>query len=251
MPDDYDNAYISKLTERPPTETAGKNLFIASIPSTRVNHPGDARSQWVFYRPTIAKVVNAEGFPQPVPKVKSTEPSFEVKKTPNMGMGVFATRDIAMGELIIAERPMLIVPRQTYALHLTLQPTLRQIYPPSLLSKLGLREWETLLKCAFDRMPPEDQKAYMELTNIYQGNSDGIGPIWGIMQTNSFSTSTDLFDEEDFNCVNTYCAVMKIASRLNHRCVIILFALKFECISVLTLSILLPAACLMSTSNSL
>ncbi|KAF8516572.1 hypothetical protein BU17DRAFT_76629 [Hysterangium stoloniferum] len=40
------------------------------------------------------------------------DPSFEIKQTPYKGAGMFSTRDIAAGELILAEHPVIILPNK-------------------------------------------------------------------------------------------------------------------------------------------
>jgi hypothetical protein len=59
---------------------------------------------------TKKKILNIPGYPQPVPKSPGSMKSHVVKSTPTMGKGIFATRDILMGEIIFAERPLLIMP---------------------------------------------------------------------------------------------------------------------------------------------
>ena len=85
---------------------------IITIPSRLAGQPPDpdGHSQWIVNGSTKNKVLNAKGYPQCVPK-SSGGKSYEVKSTPTMGMGVFATRDIPMGGVIFAERPLIVSPR--------------------------------------------------------------------------------------------------------------------------------------------
>ena len=188
---------------------------MTSIPSKPFTGPldPDGHSEWIVYGPTKAKVINAPGYPQPVPKPKGTQPAYIIKPSPNMGLGVFATRDIKMGELIFAERPLLVSPRSNIGVNVG---SLEQ-YDWKTQIAIAMMEWEKTLEIAVGRMEPEDRKAFMELANSHK--EDGSGPILGIIRTNGFMVGGDIYDgpEKRADGHNAYSAVVKIGSRINHR----------------------------------
>ena len=139
-----------------------------------------------------------------------------------MGKGVFATRDIPVGEIIFAERPLLVVP-------CAITP-FRKINPKDYSTedymKIMLFEWEQLLEAAAGRMDPERRAKLMALANCHL--EDGSGPINGIVRTNGFSAG-NLCDGDDteptgkYRAARLYSVVCDIGSRMNHRCVLFYF----------------------------
>ena len=130
-----------------------------------------------------------------------------------MGLGVFATRDIKMNELIFAERPLLVSPRN---INNYTALNVRHYDFTKTRMEILLMEWEKMLEVAVGRMEPEDRKAFMELTNIHK--EDGSGPIYGIIRTNGFGVNK-IFDGPDIRAdgSNGYGGVIKIGSPINHR----------------------------------
>jgi hypothetical protein len=63
---------------------------------------------WIVNASTKPKVLNATGYPARIP---STRPDlYEFRSTSDMGEGLFAKHDIKRGEIIFAERPLLVIP---------------------------------------------------------------------------------------------------------------------------------------------
>ena len=213
------------------TEHTADVLLLTSIPPKKISGPPDpdGHSEWMVHGPTKAKVINAPGYPQPVPKPKAScgiQPAYVIKQTPNMGLGVFATRDIEMGELIFAERPLLVSPRGNVAMRV--DPKV-QHYSLKTQMAIAMMEWEKTLEAAVGRMEPEDKKAFMELANSHK--DDGSGPILGIIRTNGFMVGSNIFDGPEMRADgnNAYSGVVKIGSRINHRYVhLAFFSLVFE-----------------------
>jgi len=219
IPEDYKSANnpIVPQDSKKTDHTAGV-LLMTSIPSKTLVGPRDpdGHSVWMVLGPTKAKVVNSPGFPQPMPKPKASngiEPAYVIKSTPDMGLGVFATRDIKMDELIFAERPLLVSPRSSVGV------TVRNLeqYDVKTQMAIVMMEWEKLLGAAVGRMEPEDRKAFMELANSHR--EDGSGPILGIIRTNGFKVG-GIYDgpKERADGNNAYSGVIKIGSRINHSC---------------------------------
>ncbi|KAF9553766.1 SET domain-containing protein [Agrocybe pediades] len=161
-------------------------VVITTIPPQYFDLPPDpdGHSVWIVFGPTKAKVVNRPEYPKALPK-PSGPPAYEVRATPNMGMGVFATRDIAAGELIFAERPLLVAPRDIGWM-------------------VGMPELR-------------DKYTFLALANNHQ--EDGSGPLLGIIRTNGYGLD-NLFDGPKVNewDSNVYAAITKVGSRINHSC---------------------------------
>ena len=154
------------------------------------------------------KVLNAPGYPARIPKPHRPD-LYEVRSTSDMGIGVFAKRDINRGELIFSERPLLVTPTRY-------RPSSRSEIPPHYtamqINQILMFEHEQVLKAAIDRMSEEDRARYMSLCNSH--HEDGSGPIFGIMRTNGYRLGL-LYDGSDKS--SDYGAVCDLGSRLNHR----------------------------------
>jgi hypothetical protein len=117
-----------------------------------------------------------------------------------MGQGLFAKNDIKRGEIIFAERPLL-------------------VFPDLPLSQKNLSGFEMLLEAAIARLSPESQADFRALHNNY--TSDQYTPLRGIGTSNNYDLR-NLFDGLDQS--SNYKIINKIASRINHRCVLDLSA---------------------------
>lgn len=115
----------------------------------------------------------------PVPRVEVE--AHRITPIPGKGLGVVAERTIRAGELIMAERPLLIVhglivtPRQAQLDHLTKADN----------HQVVMHDMEKVFALAVERMSPERKKAFERLTNCHL--HDGSGPILGRVRTNSFA----------------------------------------------------------------
>ena len=203
-------------------------IIMTTIPSKSINGPPDpdGHSEWICHGPTKAKVINSPGYPKPVPKPKAssgTQPAYVVKPISGMGLGVFATRDIKMDELIFAERPLLVTPRSNVGV--SLQDV--QHYDEKTQIAIAMMEWEKTLELAVGRMEPKNRKDFMDLANSHK--DDGSGPILGIIRTNGFRVGGVVYDgpEKREDGHNAYSGVIKLGSRINHRYVLLTFFFLF------------------------
>ncbi|KAF4577219.1 hypothetical protein EYR36_005206 [Pleurotus pulmonarius] len=133
------------------------------------------------------------------------ERPYSIVEISGKGLGMVATKDLAPGDLIVAERPLLVAPR--------LLRTLGSVVFHDNATKEQQEaaksfETEKTIRYAYDRMRPEDQAAYMKLHNAHL--HDGSGPLFGIMRTNRYA----LFDLQG----ETYTGVFEDLSRINHSC---------------------------------
>ena len=97
-------------------ESEADTHVVATIPPRIVGNPPDpdGNTEWIVLGKTKQRVLDANPAQyrfQPVPKPSGGADNYIVKSTPTMGKGVFATRDIKMGDIIFAERPLVIAPR--------------------------------------------------------------------------------------------------------------------------------------------
>ncbi|KAF7365517.1 ER lumen protein-retaining receptor [Mycena venus] len=145
------------------------------------------------------------GFPKPL--VHPATPAFTMKAVPGKGMGLFSTRALKMGELILSERPLLITARGV--------PTgLIPGYTREMFLQHSLAELEKCVAIAVNRMRPENKAAFMALANCH--TEDGSGPVVGIIRTNGLGIEglrPGATDE-----TRRYSAIPKDISRLNHSC---------------------------------
>jgi len=198
-----------------------ENMFVnLTIPGRNAGAPRDpdGHSEWLLMaKATKDKVLNAPGYPRPIPKPRRPD-MFVVKSTPNIGLGVFATCDISVNELIFSERPLLVQ---------SVPSSMTGNFPnnfsqASMKQQFSIRWIEMLLQNAVGRMSPEDYQSFMSLANCH--TKDGSGPLFGICRTNGFGLAY-LYDGPDTppgegtsKVKAEYSAVCKIASRINHSC---------------------------------
>ena len=85
---------------------------MTTVPSCGIGEPADpdGHSEWLMRGPRKQKILSKPGYPQRVPNPPGNIKSHVVKSTPTMGQGIFATRDIPMGEIIFAKQPLLVAP---------------------------------------------------------------------------------------------------------------------------------------------
>ena len=133
---------------------------------------GDAKKR-LFACPSFL----SEGVPQP------KAGTVTIREAPTGGLGVFAGRDIKYGELLFAERPLLMNPARTaYAIH---GGDWVHDYTYEDHIKIMCFERERKLKLAFNRMDEDKKEAYMALANSH--TKDGSGPLLGAQRpTNRF-----------------------------------------------------------------
>ncbi|KAH8096672.1 hypothetical protein BXZ70DRAFT_1009669 [Cristinia sonorae] len=158
-------------------------------------------------RGSIKRIIaSTPGIGSPPPRPPSIK--YRIVDTHNKGLGVFATEDIAAGELILAERPIMIVPAN--------MPSLRGKelagMSSSQVKQVELADSEVIAASAVDRLQPHRKEAFFKLANSHL--HDGSGPIIGRIRTNGFGQ--DWVGKSDVQ--DMYCIVCDEGSRLNHSC---------------------------------
>jgi hypothetical protein len=166
---------------------------LASIGSNDTCNTGTNDPVECILRSGIA-LKSVSSTPLPVPKTDGT--SYEILLTSTMGLRMFASRDIQKGELILAERPLIVMPKSPYPSIFDVQ-----LHPSF--------DWDDFIKPAFDRLTPENQAMFYTLANSPTKN--GGGPLYGVFRMNGFCI------EFGAGIYNQYPAVYKDLSRINHR----------------------------------
>ncbi len=168
----------------------------------------DGQSVWIVLG-VEEKVLNAPGYPARIPKPRHPD-LYEIRSTPDMGLGIFAKRNIKRGELIFSERPLLV---STPAMATSEIP---QNFTPKQHRQIIMADFERTLEAALGRMTNDDQASYRTLPNSHQ--DDGSGPLYGIMRTNGYALRNLIFGDAGSHW---YSAICKVASRINHRHVLL------------------------------
>ena len=134
-------------------------------------------------------------------------PEFSAHKTPNTdnapycirrssdpaaGLGMFAQEDLDMGDLILAERPLAVIPALVLGVFSELNP-------------------EKLLDQLTALMDPHARSAFFALADCHQGPCHALG----IFKTNGIGLGDDLVYDDSSD--PTYIGVFNHASRINHR----------------------------------
>ncbi|KIK59023.1 hypothetical protein GYMLUDRAFT_60283 [Collybiopsis luxurians FD-317 M1] len=219
LPEGYQSPItIAKLVEiDPKTLNYSPDFYIfTAVPPVPLNAKlADVPGGWAecYISGHVKRVIyETPEFPR-LPLSPPNGKSYRIGQAGDKGLGMFATRLIRAGELILDERPMLVF---------TSSPKTLMMMDTSDVVKLSheqqkqivLHEWGKLAKIAFDRMPPENQEAFMDLFNSHE--HDGSDEIVGRIRTNG--VRCDLEDKDAIGPLGGYTAVCKDISRINHCC---------------------------------
>ncbi|KAJ6631510.1 hypothetical protein B0H10DRAFT_497916 [Mycena sp. CBHHK59/15] len=183
--------------------------------ATLADHP-DGWTECMLPADVKRLILATPGFPSPI--VRPHAISYRVAPSAGKGQGMFSTRHIRAGDLILSERPLTISP----AMITTRVRSQRELTAHEKL-QAQLYEWEQALKIMFDRLLPEHKVAFMALANSHQ--HDGSGPIGGIVRTNAvglgnYQTERTKKYKATYQTRNhdKLTAICKEISRLNHSC---------------------------------
>ena len=208
IPSDYKSSFSPKELDPSSTEYSDNSIIVTTIPQPVPDD--ETQCQWILSGSTKAKVVKSPGYPARIPK--PTRPNlYEVRSTADMGVGLFAKRNIKGGDLIFAERPLLVSPRKMAGGTFTGKI---EDYSEQQIKQIAIREYERLLEFAIGRFSSELQADYRALHNAH--TNDGSGPLFGIVRSNGYGIDK-LYDGTDETSI--YSAICKIGSRINHSCV--------------------------------
>ncbi|KAJ8522243.1 hypothetical protein ONZ45_g1171 [Pleurotus djamor] len=164
-------------------------------------------------------IVNAPGYPQPLPRPRLPG-GFIIKEVPGKGLGMIATRDFEFGELIVAERALLISSAVLFGTVPQMKPGDKPMEMKNakalgiMVQKSSYDTEEEVLQQAFERMDEKTRRRYMALhdCHAHEGTS---GPLFGRMRTNGFQITFANGAPENGA---VYSSVFDNLSRLNHSC---------------------------------
>jgi hypothetical protein len=153
----------------------------------------------VVAEPVIVQLISGQAnFPTMLQEPDS--PTYEVRQcaTEQMGLGMFATRNLKPGELILSERPAL-------------------VYPGRFRSSTD--ELENLFSVALDEISvDEDRVAYRKLSKGLN-KTPRVGDLVRIATANCFQLPPNPPGGPNERwTIGDYRAVYLISSRINHRC---------------------------------
>lgn len=161
-------------------------------------------TECLFFPGSKQVLMNLPDFPQPLMHFKT--PAFRMAPTPSKGMGVFSTRALKMGDVILNERPLFVGARGVDV------PSPKSFTREQRIQH-SLNALESYYAISVNRMCPEAKAAFMDLANSH--TEDGSGPIVGIMRTNALGVEglrPGVKGE-----IADYASICKDISRLNHR----------------------------------
>ncbi|KAG6848266.1 hypothetical protein H0H93_001737, partial [Arthromyces matolae] len=184
------------------------DLVYISLPSAR---DVDCQTQCLIRRPALKAILARSAFPQNPEYPEKT--SFRIGPSCH-GLGMFATQNLSLGDLILTERPLTltptVIPMPTFSATLESQGITGEARNRSILNR-----WENVyLRPCFERLDAKQQAEFLDLANAHQ--EDGSGPLLGVIRTNGLEVGT-IVDTEPQNG-SEYAAVCKIMSRINHSC---------------------------------
>ncbi len=116
------------------------------------------------------------------------EPCFEIKKTKLKGQGMFATRTILPGDLILREKPLVVMPDKVF-------------------QNDDMDEVEEWLEKRLNRLSAEDREKFFNLSDSKAELAGEDPTILGIFFTN------------DMNFIDDSAALFPTMARANHSCV--------------------------------
>ncbi|TFY82843.1 hypothetical protein EWM64_g1166 [Hericium alpestre] len=160
------------------------------------------------------RILALPGFPRPVPSPSS--PAHRIAHVPGAGLGMFATRCLVAGELVFAERPIIIMPQGMLPLSFKAD---KQSVGSAEYKRKVLKDAEDMVGMLISRSLPDRARAYLNLGNA--GTFEGAGPLMGILQTNSWAITAEELKEavpetlEDDPLVKL-AGVCDTLSRINH-----------------------------------
>ncbi|KAF9532762.1 hypothetical protein CPB83DRAFT_580456 [Crepidotus variabilis] len=170
----------------------------------------DGTSAWLVGNKTaMAQVIDSPGYPSRTPKPPRCDMTVFRQTIDQQKWGIFATGLIKSGELLFAERPLLVAPRSVPK-HFRALPCPQ--YDDGRVMPLVLETYERMLKLSLDRLPADRQKTFMELPNA---RTELAGyPILGTFFTNNFGIE----NLKDNTTYDGYAGVCEMGSRFRHSC---------------------------------
>ncbi|KAF8987488.1 hypothetical protein BDQ17DRAFT_1289216 [Cyathus striatus] len=186
-------------------------LVCTRVPSISADAYGT--SECVLYSRTNLRLLNTPRFPRSPTLFDPLSAPYQIRGTESSGLGIFATHPLKIGDLILVERPLVVIAVKTDLSSVDECPEFVRIKTKEMeaTNETLAGIVDPMLDIVFGRMSREKQDAYLALANIAAG--DGTRKLPGIWQTNSFGFTYINGEGED-----QYAAILKEMSRVNHSC---------------------------------
>jgi len=166
-----------------------------------------SRTECVLFGKDVQRAIpsNVIDIPKP-PSIRH-----RISTSSHRGLGMFATCDLDLGDLVCSERPLLISPYKIVTSCVIMKS---DGDPPSdaQIATAAFAEYEIELGLALNRMDARNRTAYLALADSH--TKDGSGRLFGILRTNAYSV--DLGDRS--KAESKHAAVFDQLSRINHSC---------------------------------
>lgn len=172
---------------------------VAQLGTKNIRMPSesDTFSACIFYPGTAEAILAQPDFTKSALKPLPTTKAYVIRDTPGMGKGMFATASFQPGDIIMHERPLVIMPTREVGL---CGPDGKPITP-----------WPTLTQ---ETMTEDMRRAFYDLHNCHKGKPGFEDRIeFGICNTNNLT-----IDSLPGQYTGAYGAVCKDLSRVNHSC---------------------------------
>ncbi|OCH90024.1 SET domain-containing protein [Obba rivulosa] len=169
----------------------------------------DGVTECILYAGMKEVLLAQPGFPRRVPRPRRQ--AYRLREIGGAGLGLVATRQIKPGEMIFAERPLVIT--KTAWMHGC------KVDKPADKEKAAWTDSNDLLKFVVHRMDPKRRKAFKALPNCHR--EEGCPPFLGIVRTNGTSITQWLrriFPSIPRNIWSQFTAIGELTSRINHSC---------------------------------
>ncbi|KAL1659049.1 hypothetical protein GGF50DRAFT_131319 [Schizophyllum commune] len=170
----------------------------------------DGTSEIMLDAATKRKLYAQKDFPKGL--IQPASPAHRISPAGKKGLGMFATRALSAGDLILAERPLMVRALGPPPYTGPQMGLFRN--PPSLVSRVV--EMEFQIEVMVQRMVPKNRNAFLALTN--SPDFSGCGNLVGRMYTNG----RDVLQGFTFSGMPggsaTYTGLFDKLSRVNHSC---------------------------------
>jgi hypothetical protein len=163
------------------------------------NHP-DGWSECLLEGPEIKRnILSVPGFPMAVEKPPDVR--HRIEDSPLGGLGVFATKELNLSDLIFAERPLLVAPMRQPQLPVAVNVDATRAE----IRQATMSAYDAWFQAAVSRMNPTARMSFLALGNRHP--DDGWGP--GRFLSNAFALKKEPLDQ--------YGGIHNEISRINHR----------------------------------
>ena len=162
--------------------------LVTHVGTTQLPFHGTPYAMSILYSGAKEAITSIPGFPTPY--MPSLRVHYRIGEAPGAGKGMFALTDLDVGDLILRERPLCVLPISV---------------PLG-----GLMSPEQMVTFAILLMKPQDREDFFKLANC----KPQMNPVVGIMNTNALNASRM---PGDYN--GPYGGICRDLCRVNHRSV--------------------------------